>query len=86
MWATRILEVIRWNMVSGVGGWGCRGCRRTHKSFNLSKIRAKSENLGKGTSTLFNNIRNLYFLVIECINKSLLCHRKHNIKSTNCFW
>ena len=43
---------------------------------NLGRI---SKNLGKEASTFLTIIMKLYLLVTECINKSLLCHRKNNV-------
>jgi len=60
--------------------YGCRswGCNRTPKSFDLANIWAKSQKILANKIPHFLTIlMKLYFLVIECINKSL-CGRKHS--------
>jgi len=51
---------------------------RNSKSFDLSKIWAKAQKFGHRCFDIFlPMLMRLYFFIIERINKSLLCHRKH---------
>jgi len=58
--------------------WGCKGCKYIPKSFDLLKMYAKSQKIWEKKLHNFTTLlMKVHFLVIECMNKSLLHHRKH---------
>ena len=75
-----VYEWVQWHR-----SWGYRGFKRTPKCFNLSKIWDKIANkFGyRCFDTFLTILMKLYLFVIECINKSVLCHKKHIIYIQN---
>jgi len=58
--------------------WDCKACKRIPKNFGLWQIYAKSQNiLEKKLQNFTTSLIKLYFLVFECINISVLHHKKH---------
>ena len=57
---THHIQAIKFRLVQWCRRWGCRGCKRTRKSFDLLKFPAKSfKNVGKIPENLCRNGANI---------------------------